>query len=183
MIVIKDHRGEIVRNGQFEGELVAEVSTDDGERARWIEIKLYRRTDADGWIIHRMSDSVLYHHIDTTCRTPKSARPGQPMTAADLQDGAEPCGNCRPPEPDDMPPDHPIRIEVARNVVHPWNTEKQVVDDLVMDRRTGTPYWSEPVIELVTAAGMQHREFLALLPTVDAMAQSYMDRAEARRQP
>lgn len=161
-MIIRDHRGDIV--AEFEGDLVAEVSTDDGERARWIEIKLYRRTDGKGWIIHRLSDSVLYHREDTSCRTPKNARPGQPATAADLDEGSEPCANCRPPELRDMLPDDAVRIEVPRHTVHPADTEQQVVDNLSIDRRTGARFWSQPIVELLVLAGAQHRAFLTLIP-------------------
>ena len=166
MIVIKDNRDVTV--AQFNGDLIAEVSTDDGERARWIEIQLYRRTDGSGgWVIHRKSDSVLYHRADTTCRTPKGARPGQESPAGELDEGSEPCAACRPPELRDLDPQEPVRIEVPRHNVHFRDTEQQVVDDLVIDRRSGTPYWSEPVVELLVAAGTQHPKFLELIPQAE----------------
>lgn len=161
MIVIEDHRGATV--AEFEGELVADVSTDDGERARWIVIELYH-LDKGGWAIHRLSDSVLYHRADTTCRTPKQARPGQLAPASELDEGAEPCGSCRPAELRELRPDEEVRIEVPRHNVHYRDTEQQVVDNLVMDRRTGTPYWSQPVVELLVAAGRSYPQFLALIP-------------------
>lgn len=160
---IQDHYGRVLAD--FDGELVAESSSDDGERARWIEIALYRiEADGGGWAVHRLSKSVLYHRIDTPCRTPKQARPGVPATAGDLPGDAQPCAQCRPPEPDAMDPAYAVRREVPRHNVHFLDTEQQVVDDLTMDRRTGTPYWSQPVVELLVAAGMKHRPFLALIP-------------------
>lgn len=161
-MIIRDHRDDIV--AEFEGELIAEVSTDDGERARWIEIKLYRRTDGKGWIIHRLSDSVLYHREDTGCRTPKNARPGVLSTAADLDEGNEPCSMCKPPELCDLMPDQVVRIEVPRHTVHPADNEQQVVDNLSIDRRTGSRFWSQPIVELLVLAGQQHRPFLTLIP-------------------
>lgn len=162
MIIIRDHRNDII--AEFEGELVASVSTDDGERARWIEMELYRRTDGKGWLIHRLSDSVLYHREDTTCRTPKNARPGQPATAADLDEGSEPCANCKPPQLRQLMPHEAVRIEVPRHNVHLANTEQEVVDNLSIDRRTGSRFWSPPVVELLVLAGHQHPPFLALIP-------------------
>jgi hypothetical protein len=161
MIIIKDHRGAVV--SQFEGVLAAEVTTDDGERARWIEIALYQR-EGGGWVIHRLSDSTLYHRQDTTCRTPKQARPGQPATAADLLEGSEPCGQCRPPELSAMRPGDPVRMEIPRHNVWFLDTEQQVVDNLVIDHRTGKAFWSKPVIELLGAVAQEHPHFLALIP-------------------
>ncbi len=160
-VTIQDHHGRTLAD--FEGELAAEVTSDDGERARWIEMSLYHREDG-GWVVHRCSRSVLYHRIDTSCRTPKQARPGVRSTAADLLGDAEPCAKCRPPEPTALDPDAAVRIEIPRDNVHMLDTAKQVVDDLTMDRRTGTPYWSQPVVELLAAAGLKHPEILALIP-------------------
>jgi hypothetical protein len=157
---IQDHSGRTV--AEFDGELYAESTSDDGQRARWIELNLFRTET--GWAVHRASRSILYHRADTTCRTPKQARPGIRSTAERLPEDAEPCGQCRPPEADVMAPDSPVRIEVPRHNVHFMDTEAQVVGDLTMDRRTGTPYWSQPVVELLLAAGKRHPEFLALMP-------------------
>jgi hypothetical protein len=161
-VAIQDHFGRTL--AAFEGEMVAEVTSDDGERARWIEITLYRRDDASGWAVHRRSMSVLYHRDDTTCRTPKQARPGVCLPAAQLEGDAEPCAKCRPPERDALDPDAVVRIEIPRDNVHLLDTDKQVVDDLTVDRRTGTPYWSQPVVELLVAAGRKHPNLLALIP-------------------
>lgn len=160
---ITDQRGE---THDFDGELIAESSTDDGEKARWIEFKLYR-LDKGGWCVHRLSDSVLYHRGDTACRTQKQARPGQPGFATDLAEGSEPCAVCKPPGLAKMRPDEPVRIETARHNVHFLDTEQEVVDNLSIDRRTAKRFWSEPVVELLVAAGYAHREFLALIPQAE----------------
>jgi len=157
---IRNHFGHTVAD--FAGELIAESTSDDGERARWIELNLYRTES--GWAVHRASRSILYHRIDTSCRTPKQARPGVRSTASELPEDALPCAACRPPGPEAMEPNASVRIEVPRHNVHFLDTERQVVDDLTIDRRIGTPYWSQPVVELLTAAGVKHREFLALIP-------------------
>jgi hypothetical protein len=160
-VAIHDHFDKVLAD--FEGELVAEVTSDDGERARWIEITLYR-IDNGGWAVHRSSRSVLYHRIDTSCRTPKQARPGVRSTAARLLGDAEPCAKCRPSERDAMDPDAQVRIEIPRDNVHLLDNAQQMVNDLTMDRRTGTPYWSQPVVELLVQAGLKHPEILALIP-------------------
>lgn len=159
---IDNHYGQPV--AEFTGELMAESSSDDGERARWIDLALYR-LESGGWAVHRASRSTLYHSISTSCRTPKQARPGVRSTASELLEDSVPCDACRPPEREAMRTGtEPVRIEIDRHNVHFLDTEKQVVDDLTIDRRTGTPYWSQPVVELLTAAGLKHREFLALMP-------------------
>lgn len=160
-VAIQDHTGRVLAD--FDGEVFAEVTSDDGERARWIEISLYR-IDGGGWAVHRRSMSTLYHSADTMCRTPKQARPGVRSTAADLLGDAEPCAKCRPPERDALDPDAVVRIEVPRDNVHMLDTDQQVVDDLTIDRRTGTPYWSQPVVELLLAAGSKYPQLLALIP-------------------
>ena len=161
-VAIQDHFGRTL--AEFEGEIVAEVTSDDGERARWIEMSLYRLDDGSGWAVHRRSMSILYHRADTTCRTPKQARPGVRSTALQLEGDAEPCSKCRPPERDALDPDATVRIEIPRDNVHLLDTDQQVVDDLTVDRRTGTPYWSQPVVELLVAAGRKHPQLLALIP-------------------
>jgi hypothetical protein len=158
---IKDHSGRMV--AEFDGELIAESTSDDGERARWIELNLYRTES--GWAVHRASRSTLYHRIDTPCRTPKQARPGVASTADHLLEDAVPCGACNPPEISQLAPGSAVRIEVDRHNVHFLDTDQQVVGDLTIDRRNATPYWSQPVVELLLAAGKKHPAFLAMMPT------------------
>lgn len=87
---------------EFEGELIAEASTERQDDPRWTEIKIYR-TDAGRYVVHRTGRSVVYHVAGGPCNFGVATR------GSDLPPDAEPCRpqnkrqgrSCLPPGPDD----------------------------------------------------------------------------------
>lgn len=90
------------------GERIAYVNTDDGDKLRWIELSVFER-DAGGFVYYTVGKSVVFHRIgdDYIC-----GGRGVPVRAGDLNfDRLEPCNECQPeqhPGPDEM-----VRREVG----------------------------------------------------------------------
>lgn len=61
----------------FDGELLADESSDDGERDRWQEVRIYRTT-TNRWVVERTGRSRVPGEVDlpqvTVCRTPDEVR-------------------------------------------------------------------------------------------------------------
>ena len=81
------------------GERIAHVNTDDGNKLRWIELSVFER-DAGGYVYYTVGHSVVYHRNsdDYSC-----GGRGVPRDEKDLDfDRLEPCSECQPdqfPEP------------------------------------------------------------------------------------
>lgn len=75
---------------QLDGQLISHVSTDDGEKPRWMELSVYER-DAGGYVYYSVGKSSIYHRL--TC----SSGRGVQRTDPDLTDKM-PCNLCDPPD-------------------------------------------------------------------------------------
>lgn len=146
---------------EFMGTLVSAVTTQTPERARWFEMKLWEHQDG-GWVIDRISMSLIYHASNTNCRrrdnssrrTPSAPRlMGSPTKVADLPDEAEPCGECNPAWPNEMQGETMVRFEVPRHTVIHCPTAVDVVEAVTTDpNRPGQPFASGPATELLLEA-------------------------------
>lgn len=148
---------------EFQGELIAEVSTYGPERPRWFEMKLWEHENG-GWVLDRVSMSITYHASDTNCqRRGNSNRRagavqlmGVPTKVSDLPPEAEPCETCDPAWPDEMSGDTMVRFEVPRHTVIHCPTAMSLVEAITQDpNRPGSSFASGPATELLTkAAGL-----------------------------
>jgi hypothetical protein len=152
---------------EWEGTLVAAVSTHRPGRARWLEMKLYR-LDSGGYLLHRLGYSVVYHEADGPC-----AHKGEPVTVERLPDAATRCANaplpraprCEPPWPDDLADDEAVVLEQVRHTIDQGHDPGSIVarastahhrKDAVTSR--GIP---EPVKEMIRIAASSDEGFAA----------------------
>lgn len=149
---------------EFEGTLTAEVSTrvrDGKSSSRWVEIRLYRMDD--GWLLHRIGKSLVYHSEDSECKTATRRPSGDVATRADLPRNAVSCDRCRPPWPEDLEDGEKIRYEFARHTIDRCDDPAQVVRRLtsMRQRRSGmrSTMVSEPVAELLAQAAGNDPDF------------------------
>jgi hypothetical protein len=153
--------GQSGSSTEFEGTLIAQASTFSEDKIRWMEILLYRR-DGGGWVLHRVSKSIVYHQLDGGCRRRRGELSGTPVLVSELQRGAEPCRECDPPWPEDMPPGVRVRFEFPRHTLDTCHSAAEVVDRLTIDQKTGRRYWSAPVTEVITKAAVAAEEFASV---------------------
>jgi hypothetical protein len=154
-IKIEGHSG----GTSFDGTLVAETSNYNDDKARWLEMRLYRKDDGTGWVLHRVSKSLVYHQLDSDCRRADGQPSGIEMLASDLDRDAEPCEVCHPRWPDQIPAGVHIRGEIPRHTVNHCRTASEVVDRLTLNNRTHKRYWSAPATDLLLKAARAAEEF------------------------
>lgn len=157
----------LVSGRQVDGELACPpVSTDDGgTRDRWVEFELYLLSNGS-WLVHRAGCSNVYHRADTRCTTRNGRQSGDPATVDDLPDAAVPCPRCKPPGPESLRDDEPVRYEFPRHTWDECPTAQIVREKLTTIRsRDGSvsTVTSDPVDKLLRSAASYHREFAELL--------------------
>jgi len=152
---------------EWEGELIAQVSTRRPGRARWLSMHLYR-LGSGGYLLHRAGHSTVYHKAAGPC-----AFKGEPATVEGLPDDAVPCMSaplpqgpvCSPPWPQDLADDETVLIEQVRH------TFDQAQDPESIVARASTAHHrkdkvtskgvTEPVRELIRAAAGKDDGFAA----------------------
>lgn len=83
---------DTTRTIEFEGELLAHVTTESPNSPRWSVFDLYKLADgSDRYVLAITGRSVLYHVHDGDCNT------GVPTLIGKLPPDAEPCPKCQPP--------------------------------------------------------------------------------------
>jgi hypothetical protein len=142
---------------EFQGTLISAVTTYGPERARWFEMKLWEHENG-GWVVDRVSMSVLYHASNTTCRRQDDRLMGTPTKVSELPELAEPCGACNPEWPEKMSGDTLVRFEAPRHTVIHCPTARDVIEAVTVDRtRPGSkPFASGPATELLTEAALKN---------------------------
>lgn len=156
---------------EFQGTLVAEVSTYGPDRSRWFEMRLWHHSDG-GWVVDRVSMSVRYHASNTTCRRNDDRLMGTPTKVADLPPEAEPCPDCDPAWPDELSGETRVRFEAPRHTVIHCPTARDVIEAVTVDRnRPGSqPFASGPATELLTKAAGLVPEIAAALSASGAVS-------------
>jgi hypothetical protein len=121
-------RGRLLSK-DFEGSLLKEATSRQGpEDQRWVTFRVYKDTEHDQYVVHRIGGSVIYHTYPTACRTAGGKPSGDVATWDDLPDDAEPCPECRPRNPRDLGDDEKVRYEFDRDTLVEMSTAEQVVD-------------------------------------------------------
>ena len=137
---------------EFMGELISSVTTHTPERARWFEMKLWEHENG-GWVVDRVSVSLIYHASNTTCQRHNGLLMGSPTKVRELPPEAEPCGACDPPWPNEMNGETLVRFETPRHTVIHCPTAMDIIQAVTVDRtRPGTMFASGPATELLTVA-------------------------------
>lgn len=160
----------LVSGRQVDGVLACPpVSTERDEhgdkRDRWVEFELYQLASGS-WLVHRAGMSDVYHTAGTRCVTRTGRKSGSPALVAQLPDDAVPCVRCKPPWPESLRDDEPIRYEFPRHTWDECPTAEIVQAKLTtIHSRDGTisVVTSDPVDELLRGAAASHAEFAELL--------------------
>lgn len=112
----------------------------DEPRLRW-SLNVVWRLAGYRWALYRASMSVVYHAINTDCRTMGPGGPGTgslrgtACKVADMPDEAEPCWRCRPLPPDDLPDDADVRFEFPRQSVEIFESPERLSKRMVAHRK------------------------------------------------
>lgn len=156
---------------EFEGELVASVTTETRDKPQWTEIELYRFTDDSGrYLVHIVGRSVQYHRRDSTCNA------GVATALADLPEDAEPCPRCQPhvqrPQPaylefdDDDDGVMLVNLESDRHTAVPCSSPVEVLSSLRLPGRRG---YSRPARDLLDQVREADPAFNALMGAVERL--------------
>jgi hypothetical protein len=117
----------------FLGRHLETEDTDDGDRPRWTELRLYRVIDTHPehddslppgnenrgmygkqmWLLYTIAHSLIYHAVDGCAKGVATLISDFPAKAEDLG-GLEPCPQCLPPDWESLPGDARLRLEM------PW---------------------------------------------------------------
>jgi hypothetical protein len=133
---------------QFDGELLAEVSTETDTAVRWTELELYR-TYHGLYLLHRIGQSLVYHR-------PGTCNFGSKTSWDKVPEDAEPCSVCNPSVPE-APAEYEVWLEQPRHHVDRCATPEAVEEALLMKRpgkaSTGSRFLSSPARKLLDLAG------------------------------
>lgn len=167
---------DVTRVVEFEGRLLAEVSTTTPVSVRWTEMALYK-TRAGRYVLSIVGCSDVYHRHDSPCNS------GVPTRAYQVPEDAKPCGVCTPPKPYEGEQDRQrgttvtdstmFDVEEDRPTVYVCDTPKSVMERLRDPR--GVQKWqtqppmSGPAHRLVTAAADHDAGIMAEITTVERL--------------
>lgn len=133
---------------EFDGEKLAESTSDDGKAQRWTDLTLYR-TNSGLFVIHRVGRSVVYHAQDSRC-----TRQAQPTLASLLT--ADPdyiaCRKCNPPDIYSAPQNVTVLVEQDRHAAIISETARGVVDVLHGKDGNGTLFMTHTARQLIEEA-------------------------------
>lgn len=133
-----------VRTLQFDGVKLAESSSWNKSKPRWVEFELYR-TPTNQYVLCRVGDSVLYHAEDCYLVTRNKLSAVDPDT---LPSGSSPCPDCRPTRinPEGVYPELPrYQAQVSEDPVG-------VIASLMRRDANGTEYLTNVARDLLVEA-------------------------------
>jgi hypothetical protein len=138
---------------KFFGKLLSETDTDDRERLRWAELRLYRIIDTnaghddsleDGdenkrmygqpmWLLYTVGHSLVYHKLGT-CQGGIMLRVADFRARAEFPDELEPCPRCKPAQDwEALDPQEKLRLEVRWYSYTPCQSAGKVIESLWRD--------------------------------------------------
>lgn len=112
---------------EFNGILLADVSTENPDSLRWMEMELYKVTDGTNrYVLHLVARSVVYHRFESDC---KRGVP-RPVSDKDWPEDAEPCRTCRPSLWLDAPDDRQYDLEIDRHTTFVCEDAAEMISHL-----------------------------------------------------
>lgn len=155
---------------EFDGTLIAEVTTRRRRSIRWVTLRLYR-LESGSLVLHRIGESLVYHTSPTTCVTESGQPRGDEATAGTLPSEAVPCDRCQPPSwPQELDAGMPVRREFPRHTIDSCADPGEVVKRLTTLRHsqgTSSTVVSAPAAELLHRAGLADPEFASAAKPVE----------------
>ena len=134
---------------KFLGRLLSETDTDDRERLRWAELRLYKIIDTNPahddslpgededhgmygkpmWLLYTVGHSLVYHQLGA-CPGGIIVRKADIAVRADNPGDLEPCPKCRPQDWTQMADDQKLRLEVTWYSYTPCQSAEKVIQSL-----------------------------------------------------
>lgn len=141
---------DAVMDREFDGVVVAAITTEDPDQIRWVTMGLFRTTDGR-YVYYRVGHSLVYHDAGGY---PGACRSGVPTEPGELPQDAEPCVKCRP----SLEPDGPVRLEEALRTIFVCDDVPSVIQALVKVRNGATTL-SRPAQRLLADAARRDAAF------------------------
>lgn len=129
---------------EFDGELLAESTSERPDEDRWVEFQLYR-TKAGSYVMSRIGQTRLYHDPGCAIVTRNHLKPS---SADDLTPDHVPCQDCVPHPSDDV-----VAIERPRYFALVSDEPDAVLDALYKYDRSGARYLTLVAQRLLEEAG------------------------------
>lgn len=144
---------------EFDGRLIDVTDTDNGERDRWAELRLYKIVDTNPehdenalgedhcmygkemWLVYTIGHTLVYHEAGSSCNRGIEARVAEfSSLTADFPQGPddpdlEPCAECRPLDYHDAADDDIYELEVTWYRHIPCQTADKVIRSLYREPR------------------------------------------------
>jgi hypothetical protein len=146
---------------EFQGELVADSSSDDRSQTRWTELVLYRFTDGSGrYVLQTIGRSVVYHAVSGCVHGDRGVR----VRLADLadryldedctEDVPEPCPDCQPLDIEAVAPDDnlEVKMEVDRYTAYVCDSVHDFLQRLRLTKGKSAGQFSMPALLLLDRA-------------------------------
>lgn len=139
-----------VRTLEFSGVKLAESSSRDARKPRWVEFELYR-TPKNQYVLARIGVSVFYHaeDCDTVTRNKLSVEDGATLSAAYV-----PCAECNPEK---LSIDG-VYPETPRHAAYVCADAVSVVASLMQQDKNRTEYLTNVARKLLTDAARLDQE-------------------------
>jgi hypothetical protein len=134
---------DAVLDREFDGIVIAAISTEDPEQSRWVTMDLFRTTDGR-YVYYRVGHSLVYHDAGGYTG---ACRSGVPTEPGELPSDAEPCQKCRPP----LEPTVTVRLEEPLRAIFVCDDVPSVIQALVKVRNGATTL-SRPAQRLLADA-------------------------------
>jgi hypothetical protein len=174
-VVISDEFADFEITGEvIAGPVSTELDSAGRPRSRWYEATLYRKPGGDGYVLHQVSLSRVWHldsHADSHVRKPGEAQ------RRSLPDGAVYCGSLParrdreqcPPGARLPDPDGTVVTELPQHKVSAYQDAASVVREVMTARRPNgsvSVALSEPMRDLLIEAEKADPAFRGARPVV-----------------
>jgi hypothetical protein len=144
---------------EFWGRLIDETDTDNGDRQRWAELRLYKILDTNPehdehafgedqdmfgkemWLVYTIGHTLVYHEMGSPCNRGIEASVAEfPSKTADFPEGPddpdlEPCEECRPLDYHEADDEDLYELEVTWYRHIPCQSAEKVIRSLYREPR------------------------------------------------
>lgn len=150
---------------EFDGELLASATSDDGKAQRWTVFELYR-TNTDRYVLHKVGRSVVYHAANSSCTRQAEQiralallhRDMEVESHTSVEDAIErlPCRTCTPVDIyEEHDPELEVLAERDRHSVVVSGTARGIVDSLYGKDANDTLFLTRVAERLIRSASLR----------------------------
>ncbi len=153
---------------EFDGRMLADISTETQHDPRWLEMELYKLSDGtERYVLHLVGRSVVYHERHSPCNRGVKHSPSDQEWPAD----AEACQYCKPMDWRDPSAPAEYDLEMDRHTAYVCSTADDVVNYLRESSRhqRASGNLSAPAQRLLDAAAINDGGVAAATTTVERL--------------